>query len=141
MLSIITSSLQVLSPVQVGSANSSANFVANQLYLRPIFVFPFRFVFRILISILISHLIMTTVCYRNSASSLTVTDANLCLGRILPDYFPKIFGPTKDQSLDKETVCRVFDELALEASISLSGHLRVSSRKTCESQKLTNLTP
>ena len=135
MLSIITSSLQVLSPVQVGSANSSANFVANQLYLRPIFVF------RISISILISHLILTTVCYRNSASSLTVTDANLCLGRILPDYFPKIFGPTKDQSLDKETVCRVFDELALEASISLSGHLRVSSRKTCESQKLTNLTP
>ncbi|XP_054168710.1 5-oxoprolinase-like [Oppia nitens] len=42
-------------------------------------------------------------CYRNNGS-LTVTDANLCLGRIIPKYFPKIFGPQKDQPLDiKET--------------------------------------
>ncbi|KAI0853332.1 Hydantoinase/oxoprolinase N-terminal region-domain-containing protein [Daldinia vernicosa] len=26
---------------------------------------------------------------------LTVTDANLFLGRLIPDYFPKIFGPTQ----------------------------------------------
>ena len=28
---------------------------------------------------------------------LAVTDANLLLGRLLPDYFPKIFGKTEDE--------------------------------------------
>jgi len=54
------------------------------------------------------------VCYRNKSSDLTVTDANLCLGRVLPDYFPAIFGKNNNEKLDKETVCRVFEELALE---------------------------
>ena len=31
------------------------------------------------------------VCYRNGGTDLTVTDANVCLGRVLPDYFPAIF--------------------------------------------------
>ncbi len=39
------------------------------------------------------------VCYRKGGH-LAITDANLVLGRILPDFFPKIFGPTEDQSLD-----------------------------------------
>jgi len=39
------------------------------------------------------------VCYRKQGH-LAVTDANLVLGRIQPDYFPKIFGPTEDQLLD-----------------------------------------
>jgi 5-oxoprolinase (ATP-hydrolysing) len=34
------------------------------------------------------------VCYRKGGD-LAVTDANLLLGRVLPDYFPKIFGPTE----------------------------------------------
>ena len=54
------------------------------------------------------------VCYRNGGTDLTVTDANLCLGRVLPNYFPAIFGSGKNEKLDKETVCRVFEELALE---------------------------
>ena len=54
------------------------------------------------------------VCYRNGGTDLTVTDANLCLGRVLPNYFPSIFGKDKNEKLDKETVCRVFEELALE---------------------------
>ena len=29
-------------------------------------------------------------------------DANLVLGRILPDFFPKIFGPLENESLDSE---------------------------------------
>ena len=33
---------------------------------------------------------------------------------MLPDYFPAIFGKNNDEKLDKETVCRVFEELALE---------------------------
>lgn len=40
-------------------------------------------------------------CYRKGGP-LTVTDANLFLGRLLPEYFPKIFGPNEDQSLDYE---------------------------------------
>ncbi|XP_048473496.1 5-oxoprolinase [Rhincodon typus] len=40
-------------------------------------------------------------CYRKGGP-LTITDANLCLGRLLPDYFPKIFGPSEDQPLWKE---------------------------------------
>ena len=39
------------------------------------------------------------VCYRKGGH-LSVTDANLVLGRILPQYFPKIFGKTEDQPLD-----------------------------------------
>jgi 5-oxoprolinase (ATP-hydrolysing) len=41
------------------------------------------------------------VCYRKHGF-LSVTDANLVLGRLQPDYFPKIFGPTEDQTLDLE---------------------------------------
>ena len=29
-----------------------------------------------------------------------MTDANLVLGRLLPDFFPRIFGPNEDQPLD-----------------------------------------
>jgi 5-oxoprolinase (ATP-hydrolysing) len=39
------------------------------------------------------------VCYRKNGY-LTVTDANLILGRLQPDYFPKIFGDNEDQPLD-----------------------------------------
>lgn len=40
------------------------------------------------------------VCYRKNGY-LAVTDANLVLGRIIPDFFPHIFGPTEDLPLDK----------------------------------------
>lgn len=39
------------------------------------------------------------VCYRKNGY-LTLTDANLVLGRLQPSYFPKIFGPDENQSLD-----------------------------------------
>ncbi|KAJ6172219.1 5-oxoprolinase (ATP-hydrolyzing) [Penicillium chermesinum] len=42
---------------------------------------------------------------------LTVTDANLMLGRLLPQYFPSIFGPNEDQPLDDEIVREKFAEL------------------------------
>lgn len=53
------------------------------------------------------------VCYRNNGF-LTVTDANLVLGRILPNYFPKIFGPNRDQPLDKESTIKAFNRLTEE---------------------------
>jgi 5-oxoprolinase (ATP-hydrolysing) len=50
--------------------------------------------------------------YRRSGP-LTVTDANVLLGRIQPAYFPRVFGPRADESLDADTVARRFADLAL----------------------------
>ncbi|KKK12268.1 hypothetical protein ARAM_002686 [Aspergillus rambellii] len=49
-------------------------------------------------------------CYRKGGP-LTVTDANLFLGRLLPEFFPHIFGPNEDQPLDLEVTTRLFTEL------------------------------
>ncbi|OWZ68378.1 hypothetical protein AYX14_01640 [Cryptococcus neoformans] len=49
-------------------------------------------------------------CYRKGGP-LTVTDANLFLGRLHIDSFPKIFGPSEDMPLDYDTVCQKFEEL------------------------------
>ncbi|KAH0346099.1 putative 5-oxoprolinase, partial [Aureobasidium melanogenum] len=38
-------------------------------------------------------------CYRKGGP-LTVTDANLALGRLVPDQFPSIFGPNENEPLD-----------------------------------------
>jgi 5-oxoprolinase (ATP-hydrolysing) len=43
---------------------------------------------------------------------LTVTDANVLLGRIQPDYFPRVFGPDANGSLDAVAVMQLFGELA-----------------------------
>ena len=45
---------------------------------------------------------------------MAITDANLCLGRILPEYFPKIFGDSEDQPLDKAGSSAAFDKLTEE---------------------------
>ena len=50
-------------------------------------------------------------CYRNGGP-LTVTDANVMLGRIQPAYFPRVFGREGDEPLDEEIVRRRFTELA-----------------------------
>jgi 5-oxoprolinase (ATP-hydrolysing) len=42
---------------------------------------------------------------------LTVTDCNVMLGRLPPDFFPKIFGPNGDLPLDRERVAQAFREL------------------------------
>jgi 5-oxoprolinase (ATP-hydrolysing) len=53
------------------------------------------------------------VCYRKNGY-LAVTDANLVLGRLLPEYFPKIFGKTEDQPLDKDATKVAFEALTTE---------------------------
>lgn len=53
------------------------------------------------------------ICYRKGGY-LTVTDANLVLGRILPEYFPKIFGPDEKQPLDKDATLKAFQALTDE---------------------------
>ncbi|MFJ3927072.1 hydantoinase B/oxoprolinase family protein [Streptomyces sp. NPDC090022] len=52
-------------------------------------------------------------CYR-AQGPLTVTDANVMLGRIQPAYFPHVFGPDGDQPLDQDVVQQRFTELADE---------------------------
>jgi 5-oxoprolinase (ATP-hydrolysing) len=46
------------------------------------------------------------------AGPLTITDANVLLGRIQPDFFPRVFGPEANESLDADIVARRFSELA-----------------------------
>ena len=45
---------------------------------------------------------------------LAVTDANLLLGRLMPDYFPKIFGQSEKEPLDVEASRTAFEKLAKE---------------------------
>jgi len=45
---------------------------------------------------------------------LTVTDANLFLGRLLPEFFPKIFGENEDQPLDTTITESLFTDLTAE---------------------------
>lgn len=91
------------------------------------------------------------VCYRKNGF-LSVTDANLVTGRILPDFFPKIFGPNEDEPLDVDGSRRAFTELTNEINASLvgteapaysveevaSGFLRVASEAMC--RPIRNLT-
>jgi 5-oxoprolinase (ATP-hydrolysing) len=49
-------------------------------------------------------------CYRRGGP-LTVTDANVLLGRIPVDQFPAVFGPHADQTLDIDIVREKFFEL------------------------------
>ncbi len=49
-------------------------------------------------------------CYRRGGP-LTVTDANLLLGRIQPEFFPRVFGPGADLALDAESVRAAFGRM------------------------------
>lgn len=51
--------------------------------------------------------------YRNGGP-LAVTDANVMVGKLMPDYFPKIFGPDRTQPLDRDGVAAKFAILAAE---------------------------
>ena len=52
-------------------------------------------------------------CYRRGGP-LTVTDANLLLGRIQAGHFPRVFGETGDQPLDTEVTRSLFASLSRE---------------------------
>ncbi len=51
------------------------------------------------------------VCYRQGGP-LTVTDCNVMVGKLQPDFFPKVFGPDGNLPLDGAIVQRRFEELA-----------------------------
>jgi 5-oxoprolinase (ATP-hydrolysing) len=52
------------------------------------------------------------VCYKKGGM-LTITDANLLLGRIVPEYFPAIFGKNEDEILDLDASIEAFKSLAM----------------------------
>lgn len=90
------------------------------------------------------------VCYRKNGY-LSVTDANLVTGRIIPKFFPAIFGPNEDEQLDVEGSKRAFAQLTEEINASASasgtkytleevasGFLRVANEAMC--RPIRNLT-
>ncbi len=50
-------------------------------------------------------------CYRRGGP-LAVTDANVMLGRVQPEFFPHVFGPRGDAPLDGDIVVQRFTDLA-----------------------------
>lgn len=50
-------------------------------------------------------------CYRRGGP-LAVTDANVMVGKLLPEQFPHIFGPDQSEPLDRDAVVEAFDRLA-----------------------------
>jgi 5-oxoprolinase (ATP-hydrolysing) len=52
-------------------------------------------------------------CYRRGGP-LAVTDANVMVGKLIPDFFPRIFGPRQNLPLDADAVRAAFAALAKE---------------------------
>jgi 5-oxoprolinase (ATP-hydrolysing) len=61
---------------------------------------------------------------------LAVTDCNVMLGRLNPDFFPRIFGRNADQKLDREIVAAKF--AALAAEISAASGRTISAEEAAE---------
>ncbi|MDB9445135.1 hydantoinase/oxoprolinase family protein [Anabaena sp. CS-542/02] len=61
-------------------------------------------------------------CYRQSGP-LTVTDANVMLGKIHPQYFPSVFGTDGNLPLDKDIVIQKFQQLAQEITTVTGNYL------------------
>ncbi|KAI9685832.1 MAG: hypothetical protein M1822_004110 [Bathelium mastoideum] len=59
-------------------------------------------------------------CYRKGGP-LAITDANLFLGRLLPDFFPHIFGEKENEGLDASASEALFKELAEEINKDIGG--------------------
>ena len=67
-------------------------------------------------------------CYRRGGP-LTVTDANVMLGKLRPENFPAIFGPDQSQPLDADVVREHFEALAVEDQTpaqAAEGFLRIA---------------
>ena len=60
-------------------------------------------------------------CYRRGGP-LTVTDANVCVGKIQPRHFPAIFGANGDAPLDADVVATKFAALAEEIAHATGQH-------------------
>ncbi|EJD47806.1 5-oxoprolinase [Auricularia subglabra TFB-10046 SS5] len=63
-------------------------------------------------------------CYRKGGP-LAVTDANLLLGRLIPEFFPKIFGKSENESLDADASRSAFEKLADQVNAGSSRKLDI----------------
>ena len=52
-----------------------------------------------------------------------MTDANLLLGRLIPEYFPKIFGKSEKEPLDTDASRRGFEKLARDINDNSTNEL------------------
>ncbi len=68
-------------------------------------------------------------CYRHGGP-LAVTDANVLLGRVLPDFFPKVFGPDANEPIDRDVVQTQFTRLAGE--IAADGGKAMSAEEVAD---------
>ncbi|MEQ1818297.1 MAG: hydantoinase B/oxoprolinase family protein [Terricaulis sp.] len=83
-------------------------------------------------------------CYRRGGP-LTVTDCNVLLGRVQPEFFPAIFGPNADEPLDAEIVRTKFNALCAEIKAktgttlspndTAEGFLRIANESMAEAIK------
>ena len=79
-------------------------------------------------------------CYRRGGP-LAVTDANVMVGKLIPDFFPAIFGSGQDQRLDAEAVRAGFARMAAEVGDGRSpeavadGFLRIAVANMAEAIK------
>ncbi|KAJ7223032.1 Hydantoinase/oxoprolinase-domain-containing protein [Mycena pura] len=79
-------------------------------------------------------------CYRKGGP-LAVTDANLLLGRLIPDYFPKIFGKSEKEQLDIDASRTAFEKLVEEINENsekklsfdeiVYGYIKVANETMC----------
>ncbi|RWS24841.1 5-oxoprolinase-like protein [Leptotrombidium deliense] len=67
-------------------------------------------------------------CYRNGGC-LSLTDANVVLGRIVPKYFPKIFGKQKNEALDRDGTELEFGKLVEQINSFLSNDGKCNTKK------------
>ncbi|WP_240953627.1 hydantoinase B/oxoprolinase family protein [Sphingomonas sp. G-3-2-10] len=49
---------------------------------------------------------------------LTVTDCNVALGKVQPDFFPSVFGPEGDQPLDRDAAQARLSQIAARAGLA-----------------------
>lgn len=84
------------------------------------------------------------ICYRKDGY-LAVTDANVVLGRVVPKYFPTIFGPNEDEPLDVHGARLAFEELTQRPEAAgrtaeelAFGFLQVANEAMC--RPIRNLT-
>lgn len=83
-------------------------------------------------------------CYRRGGP-LTITDCNVLLGRVRPEFFPAIFGPNGDLPLDRHVVEVMFDAMCAEISRTFGrqispeeaaeGFLRIANENMAEAIK------
>ena len=75
------------------------------------------------------------VCYRKNGH-LAITDANVVLGRVLPEFFPKIFGKNEDEMLDKASavaaMAAIADRVNADASSDSSSATAITKKKSVE---------